>query len=270
MGNPIAQDGTHPADATGCIGFNVTFNVAATGSPTPLAYQWQLSTNSGTSYTNITGAIFSSLTLSSVTAALNGNWYRCVVTGYCGAVNSNAAILTISTPTPVSITPLPSRICLSDTLIALIGTPTGGVWSGVGVVGNNFLPIRTAVGSYVLTYTFTNTSGCISTATVTARVEDCPERRRLLRNDAVILFPNPNNGQFSMRVNSTLYSFLAIKIYTSTGQLIHNQNFTGLQYGSVLPIDIRRFPAAVYNVKVYYEGGINRSEKTFKIIKASH
>ena len=267
--NPVTIT-TQPANASVCAGANVTFNIVATGSPTPLAYQWQVSTNGGTTYTNITGANFTSLTLTAVTTAMNANRYQCLVTGYCGTVTSNAAILTVNTSTAVTIAPLPAKICLSDTLIALTGTPAGGTWSGPGVVGNNFHPINTAVGSYVLTYTFTNTSGCISTATVTAVVEDCPERRRLLRNDAVILFPIPNDGQFSMRVNSTLYSFLGMKVYTSDGKLIYNQFFAGLQYGMVLPVDLRRFSAGVYNVKMYYEGGINRSEKTFKIIIAKH
>jgi subtilisin-like proprotein convertase family protein len=267
--NPVAIT-TQPADATVCAGANVTFTVAATGSPTPLGYQWQVSTNAGVSYTNIAGANSTSLTLNNVTTALNQNRYRCVITGYCGVVNSNGAILTVNGLTAVSVSPLPSRICLSDTLIALTGTPVGGVWSGVGVVGNNFLPVRTAVGTYTLTYTFTNASGCTSTATLTAKVEDCPERRRLLRNDAVIVYPNPNNGQFNIRINSTLYNYLGIRVYAANGALVHTQNFTGLQFGRVVPVDLRKLAAGVYNVKIYYDGGVRTADKTFKIIIGAH
>lgn len=267
--NPVVIT-TQPANATVCAGANVTFTVAATGTPTPLNYQWQVSTNGGVTYTNIAGANNTSLTLTNVTTALNQNRYRCVVTGYCGAVASNAAILTVNGVTPVAVVALPPRICLSDTLIALSGSPVGGVWSGVGVIGNNFLPIRTAVGTYTLTYTFTNASGCTSTATLTAKVEDCPERRRLLRDDAVIVYPNPNNGAFNIRINSTLYSYLAMKVYAANGALVHTQSFNGLQYGRVIPIDLRKLAAGVYNVKIYYDDGVRTSEKTFKVIIGAH
>jgi hypothetical protein len=267
--NPVAIP-THPANATVCVGANVTFSVVATGSPTPLAYQWEISTNGGATYTNIAGANSTSYTLNSVTTALSGNRYRVTVTGYCGPLTSNAATLTVNAPTPVTISPLPSRICLSDTMIVLTGTPVGGVWSGVGVIGNNFLPIRTAVGTYTLTYTFTNSSGCVSSASVIAKVEDCPERRILLRDDAVIVYPNPNSGQFNLRINSTLYSYLGMRVYASNGALVHRQAFTGLQYGRVIPIDLSKLAPGVYQVYIYYDGGVRTSEKTFKIVIAGH
>ncbi len=262
---------TAPANVSACAGNNATFSVVATGSPTPLAYQWQISIDGGVNYNNIAGANGSSLTLIGVTTAMNTYRYRVIVTGYCGSVTSTAGILTVNVATtPVTVSGLPSRICLSDTLIALTGTPVGGVWSGVGIIGNNFLPYRTAVGTYTLTYTFTNSFGCASSATLIAKVEDCPERRILLRDDAVIVYPNPNNGQFNIRINSTLYSYLGMKVYDAGGALVHLQNFTGLQYGRVIPIDLRRLSAGVYNVYIYYDGGVRTSEKTFKVIIGSH
>jgi hypothetical protein len=262
---------TQPANVSACAGNNATFSVVATGSPTPLAYQWQISTNGGASYSNIAGANASSLTLNAVTTALNNNRYRVIVTGYCGSVTSTGGILTVNVATtPINVSGLPSRICLSDTLIALTGTPVGGVWSGVGIIGNNFLPYRTAVGTYTLTYTFTNSFGCASSATLIAKVEDCPERRILLRDNAVIVYPNPNSGQFNIRINSTLYSYLGMKVYDAAGALVHLQNFTGLQYGRVIPIDLHRLSAGVYNVRIYYDGGVRTSEKTFKVIIGSH
>lgn len=266
--NPVTIT-TQPANANVCAGVNVTFHVASAGSPTPQAYQWQVSTNGGVSYSNIVGANSSSLTLNNVTTALNNNRYRVLVTGYCGTATSNAAVLTVNGLTTASVTALPARICLSDTLVTLQGTPQGGVWSGVGVIGNNFLPNRTAVGTYTLTYTFTNSAGCSSTASVTAKVEDCPERRRLLRDDAVILYPNPNNGTFSIRINSTLYSYLGMKVYDASGKLVHRQNFSGLQYGRVLPIDLRKLAAGVYNVTIFYDDGVRTSGKTFKVVIAN-
>lgn len=160
----------------------------------------------------------------------------------------------------------PTKICISDEVVALSATPAGGTWSGIGVSGNNFIPTATAVGSYPLTYRYTNAGGCTASTTITAKVEDCPERIRLLRDDAVILYPNPNNGQFNIRINSVLYNNLIMRVYTTSGLLVHNRKLTGLAYGRVVPIDLTNLPGGSYMVQFYYEGGVRTSDKTFPVI----
>ena len=93
-----------PPNRSIATGGSTTFPVTATtddgGS---LSYQWQLSTNGGTSYTNIinggvySGAATATLTVSDVTG-LDGRRYRAVITSSGGAasVTSNAGILTVT------------------------------------------------------------------------------------------------------------------------------------------------------------------------------
>jgi hypothetical protein len=172
-----------------------------------------------------------------------------------------------------------NRICLSDTLVALSGSPVGGSWSGIGVSGFNFVPTATAVGTYTLTYSFTAANGCTATSTVTAVVQDCPERQREIEKDALVVYPNPNNGRFNVKVNSTLYNYLGMKVYDARGQLVNGKLvndvltspvYGGLVYGRVIPIDLSYLPAGVYFVKFYYEGGARSGEKAVKVIIASH
>ncbi|HYM95629.1 MAG TPA: T9SS type A sorting domain-containing protein [Chitinophagaceae bacterium] len=137
-------------------------------------------------------------------------------------------------------------------------------------MGNTFLPYRTAVGTYRLTYTYTNATGCVSTGTLTANVLSCPERIQQLGNGGVILYPNPNNGHFNLKLNSTLYNYLGLKVYTSSGSLIRVKAFTGLQYGRVIPIDLGDLPAGVYQVQVYYDDGAQTAFSTFKIVISQH
>jgi len=176
-------------------------------------------------------------------------------------VNASPAITAVA---------LANRICLSDTIVPLSATPVGGSWSGVGVSGFNFIPSATAVGLYTLTYSYTNNLGCASSATATAKVEDCQERIRLLRIDGVLLYPNPNNGRFNIRVNSTLYNYLGMRVYTAHGALVRAQQWSGLVYGRVIPVDLTFLPADVYMVEIYYDDGIRTSQKTFKVIVGGH
>lgn len=263
---------TQPANRTVCEGLPAAFTVAATGSPTPTIYQWQVSTNGGGLWTNLTtgGSFTPTFTIPATTIAQNGNLYRVIVTNSCGqTTTSSNATLTVNAATVLSVVPLPARICLSNSgTIPLVGTPAGGTWSGIGVSGSNFVPSVTSVGTYRLTYTFTNASGCVSTATVTANVvanAEC-DQIRLLSDDALILYPNPNDGRFNIRINSTLYSFLGMQVYSSSGQLVHTQLFRQLVYGQVLPIDLTKLPSGPYMVKFYYDGGARTSEKTFPVI----
>ncbi len=86
----------HPASQTVTSGAAATFTAAATGHPTP-AVQWQVSTNGGSVFTDITGA---ASTTYSVTAAAsnNGNRYRAVFTNGSGSATTNAATLTVTLP----------------------------------------------------------------------------------------------------------------------------------------------------------------------------
>ena len=260
---------TQPANRTVCAPADAVFTVAAGGTPTPNIYQWQVSTNGGGTWTNLTtgGSFTPTLTVSPTATSQTGSLYRVIVTNVCGqSVTSSNATLTVNAPTPVTIAALPTRICLSDTLVPLSATPVGGTWSGIGISGSNFVPGVTSVGSYTLTYTYVNAAGCTSTGTVVAPVIDCPERIRQLDENAVILFPNPNTGRFSLRINSTLYNYLGMSVHNTAGQLLHRQTFNGLSYGRVIPVDISYLPAGPYMVKVFYDDGIRTSEKTFTVI----
>jgi trimeric autotransporter adhesin len=261
---------TQPANLTVCQGANATFSVVTTGNF--LNYQWQLSVASG-AFNNITGANAASLVLTNVTTAMSGNRYRVIVSNSCGTVTSTPATLTVNVVPVVTLTgTLPARICLSDTLVSLqtLGSPVGGSWSGLGVSGFNFVPSATGVGQYILTYSYTNTVGCTGTATIVAKVEDCPERIRVLSENALLLYPNPNNGRFNIRVNSVLYNYLNMKVFTSSGQLVRNQELTGLVFGREVGFDLTNLPAGVYIVKFYYKDGARTSEKAFKVIIGGH
>jgi Secretion system C-terminal sorting domain len=157
---------TQPTNSAICAANNTTFTVAATG----ISYQWQLSTNGGGAWGNITnggvysGATTTTLTLTGVTAPMNSYQYRCVVTGDCSAtpVNSNAAILTVNAATIISSQPTGSIICAGATTtfgVAATGSSITYQWqvsTNGGTAFNNLT--NTAPYSGVTTNTLTITS----------------------------------------------------------------------------------------------------------------
>ena len=89
-----------PADQWVRTGGAASFTVAASGTPTP-TYQWQVSTNGGSTWTNLTnnstysGVTMATLTVANVSSGLNGSLYRCVATNSVGSATSTAATLTV-------------------------------------------------------------------------------------------------------------------------------------------------------------------------------
>jgi hypothetical protein len=193
VNTPVAVS-SNPANNLVCENSNASFTVTATG--TSPSYQWQLSTNSGASFSNITnGAIYSGattsiLTLAGVTASLNNNQYRCVISGTapCGAANSNAAILSVNnapaaftvtgggaycaggTGIPVGIS---NSVTGSNYQLLLNGVNTGTPLSGTGTAlsfGN-----KTTAGIYTVIAT-NNTTGCtaVMPGSVTVSVNPLP------------------------------------------------------------------------------------------------
>ncbi len=56
-----------------------------------------------------------------------------------------------------------NTFCIDESNIQLIGgLPTGGTYSGAGVTGDVFEPSEVGVGTHVLTYTFTDSKGCMN------------------------------------------------------------------------------------------------------------
>lgn len=92
---------------------SANFSVTATGSPT-LTYQWQKSTDGGSTWSNVTnggsysGATTQTLTVSSTNTGMNGNWFHCVATNPYGTATSAVATLTVNPGTSPSIVTSPS------------------------------------------------------------------------------------------------------------------------------------------------------------------
>jgi hypothetical protein len=85
---------TNPANQTVSAGNPVTFSAAASGNPPPTV-QWQVSTDGGLTWVNITGATSTSYTLAAVSASENNYEYRAVFTNSLGTATTAAAILTV-------------------------------------------------------------------------------------------------------------------------------------------------------------------------------
>jgi PKD repeat protein len=149
--------------------------------------QWQVSTNGGTTWTNITddatyvGSITNQLSILSAPVTFNNNQYRLGLIGTCTPVYTNAATLTVN-PNPVVHFAAAVNACGSVPLV-LNGNPTGGTtpytqhrWTGdVGPLNNYVIqsPTFNSVisGSYTLNYKVTDSKGCSANDNLVVNVD---------------------------------------------------------------------------------------------------
>jgi hypothetical protein len=156
---------TQPSPQTKCAGSSASFTVASTGGNPAPTLQWQVSTNSGTSWTNLTnvspysGVTTTTLSLSTTTTALNGNQYRCVLTsGSCTPANSNGALLTVN---GIPAAPGVDVVNNCDGSSDLTATGSGSLlWSNSATTTSIHVTNATPT-SYTVTQTV---SGCTSAA----------------------------------------------------------------------------------------------------------
>lgn len=98
---PVPPAITSPASQGVRPGQAAQFAVTASGRPAP-QYQWQVSTDSGRSWTNLaegavtTGTATPALTVAAASVSLNRAQYRCVATNSAGSATSGAATLFVN------------------------------------------------------------------------------------------------------------------------------------------------------------------------------
>lgn len=164
--------GTQPVASTICAGASTTFTAASTGAT---SYQWQVSTNGGSTWTNVTnGGVYSTattatLTITGATAAMSTYRYRLVTTNDCGSTNSSGVVLTVN-PSPTISSTAPGSRCGTGTVVlgatASAGTlswytaATGGTSIGTGTSFTT--PSISATTTY---YVGATNSGCSSART---------------------------------------------------------------------------------------------------------
>lgn len=113
---------TQPVDQNGIDGGSVTFSVVANNTT---GYQWQISTDNGVNWTNVSGATSASLTVSSLTLSMDGYKYRAIVkaTNPCTDVISNVGTLNVTTGP-----------CVQESFSSIGNSSSYGTrtWSGTG------------------------------------------------------------------------------------------------------------------------------------------
>ena len=152
------------SDQTAGVAYNQTItNTGALGAAT---------------YDVTSGALPTGLTLSSAgvlsgTPTATGSYsFTITITDASGCSGSQSYTVNIVCPPNSATIPTYSAQCSNGAILNLTGgLPAGGVYSGTGVSGTSFDP---SSGTQTVTYTYTDTYGCVNTASSSITVNNAP------------------------------------------------------------------------------------------------
>ncbi len=113
-------------------------------------------------------------------------------------VNKASAVMTVLDTTAASLLLGDDQMCINDPAQAIaIASPVGGVFSGLGVNGNNYDPALTVAGTHTIAYTFVNADNCTSTAKALMTVNALPvltlADTSVCPGGSIALTPSPAN-----------------------------------------------------------------------------
>ena len=191
-------------------------------------------------------------TTQTITVSASGT-YIVVVTNINGCTGSDTALVTINSIPAVTASASSVVVCVDDATVSLTGTPTGGVWSGPGVTGSTLSPTSAGVGLHTAIYSYTDANGCEGITSVNVQVNACVGLAENILANGVSVYPNPNNGSFTLGVNANVAE-LTIKITDMQGRVVYASVDKNVNAGFVKQISLDTQSSGMYLMHIIANG----------------
>jgi hypothetical protein len=239
---PEAVVNAAPQNYSGCAGDNASFTADISG--TGVTYQWQISTDGGNTYTNISGATSSTLGLNNITTSMNNNRYRITASANpCGVVTT-AAILSVLPSPVVTLTASPYHNLLPglQTTLTATSVPTSNNYNwykdGIIISGANGRTINVNYDNRGV-YSAKDLNGCDNISN-SITVSDS------LTNN-LFVYPNPNNGTFIVQqFNNNASQKRIIKLFDAKGARVYYKEFTLTSGSEAMEVVIKKLSSGTY------------------------
>ncbi len=172
-----------------------------------------------------------------------------------GVGNTYTQSVVIGAIPTVSLTPF-NTLCKGQARIKLTGgMPRGGTFSGPGVTNGFFYPDSTGSGSFTITYSYSDSKGCGSTAQSDIVVSTCTSLAdNVAAAPALLLYPNPSTGKFTLEAASLSRQSLYFVVYSVDGRVV-KQGTALINPSGKTEMDLSGFSTGIYHVQVSGKDG---------------
>jgi concanavalin A-like lectin/glucanase superfamily protein/type IX secretion system substrate protein/PKD domain-containing protein len=232
-----------PSDPTTfCSGGSVMLNAPIA---TNRSYQWKKASS-----------VISGATSSSYTATTGGN-YKVIVTNTvtgCSKTTATATAVTVNALPAATITPLgPTTFCAGGSVVLQANSGTGLTYKwkkGNSIIASATMQNYTATTAGTYKVIVTNTNTCSKQSAGTVVTVPCRESIRTNKESDMYVFPNPTNGQVTLKFNSNGNSTSELIITDVTGRLVYNETFPVTHGNNEHAVNLSPFVKGLYLLKI--------------------
>jgi subtilisin-like proprotein convertase family protein len=119
-------------------------------------------------------------------------------------------------------------LCLNSPEALLTAIPSGGIWSGPGIINDTFQASLTGAGLFELIYTYTNGDGCSNSDSLFVAVNDCILNIDESLHSDITIFPNPAiDGIVITGISDR--AFTEFRLIDAAGRLVHMESIDPYQ-----------------------------------------
>ena len=151
-------------------------------------------------------------------------------------------------------------ICLFGPLVPLSGgSPSGGIWSGEGVVVDNWSPFESGPGVFPVGYTVAGENGCSATVTDTMKVELCFAMTAPSLDTAapeLNVYPVPADGWLMVGVEGGGQGLAGLAVFDTQGRAVNTAPLNGEAYHQ---LSLEGLAAGRYILRVQFTSGTVRT-----------
>ncbi|MFN8351628.1 MAG: LamG-like jellyroll fold domain-containing protein [Flavobacteriales bacterium] len=184
-----------------------------------------------------------------------GIWNRMLTANEVSGLFSETPVSPCISSTPVSFIGLNTSYTINDGPSTLVGTPSGGVFIGLGVSGNSFDPAVAGIGIHSITYTYLDGTNCVNTAGFCTEVaQNVGMGGAAMIAGRVHVFPNPNRGVFTVELE--LDGLVSMRVTDAVGRLMHSEVFHASGGRTARTLDLSMLAKGHYTLQVHNAGGV--------------
>ena len=149
--------------------------------------------------------------------------YTDILTATNGCDSTVTTNLTVNPLPSLAVAATDTNVCVYSSAVSLIAIPTGGTWSGAGIIGSTFSPAIAGAGTTVITYAYSDGNACSNTANIAMLVDLCTGINKFKNNTSFTVYPSPVSDELIIEMQGNKNN-TGFEIVNPIGQVIFNGN----------------------------------------------
>jgi len=233
------------------ISISGTFSVCVGESTT-------LTAAGGTNYLWSNNETDSSITVSPITSTT----YSVTSTDSSGCTGMASQEVIVNPLPEVDFAGLPDTACTFTEGIPLTGIPSGGEFSGDGMVGNVFSPSGASVGNDTVTYSYTDSFGCENSISQVIYVSLCTGIASIgnFGDHFLYVYPNPADELITVAFAVTDAGPCVIKLLDMLGRTIRNEDLKAVNGDNTYVMNLEGIAKGQYMITLQKDDDVFKAK----------